>query len=102
MQPFIKYSSANDVSRLGSTSSKDMATVFSFRQADQSASSCCLVVPLFENFTSLTVEKVPGYLHALKDTKINKMKGDRPIILPSGGFQGDSEQAFAVALAVSC
>jgi hypothetical protein len=62
MQPFIKYSSAKEVARLGSlsASAKDMATVFSFRQADQSASSCCLVIPLFENFTSFKVDKVPG------------------------------------------
>jgi hypothetical protein len=62
MQPFIKYSSANDIARLGSleASAKDSATVFSFRQADQSESSCCLVIPRFENFTSLKAGKLPG------------------------------------------
>lgn len=91
MQPSIKYSSAYDVDRLGSVSAKDMATVFSFRQADQSASSCCLVIPGFENFTSLWVDKVPGYVQALNVTKVSKIKRDRPIIVALGGFQGDSK-----------
>ena len=45
---------------VSAASAKDMATVFSFRQADQSASSCCLVIPCFENFTSLKADKLPG------------------------------------------